>query len=308
MKKHYEIALTGINGANPLGFLAALGAFRASQKMRAAPTVYLSWHPSGGSWQPVLHTTAATTTETWLETLHTYLKAQANHPALTVANNPKMPQVIFRRYAQVAQQSWLDGSNESWAAFVAAFGSDGVVDEKNQTEDTAFRTMSGAGHQHFLLFMNELTRDTSAAHLKEALLGPWAYRDTQFSMRWDPEDDRRYSLRWQNPSTDPARNVRGANRLAIEALPLFPTMPAGTHLVTTGFIGRRSSDTFWTWPIWEQPISVDICRSLLAHADLARQEPKLSNLSSLGVAAVFRSQRITTGKFRNFTPAVATGI
>lgn len=307
MNTHHEIPLTGINGASPLGFLAALGAFRATQEMNAGSTVRLSWRPSGGSWQPVLHTSAFAAADDWIEALHPYLSAQADHPALTVANNPKMPRDVFRAYAEKALQSWFDGSNPVWASFAAAFASDGVVDEKQLTEDTAFRTMSGAGHQHFLLFMNELTRATSLAQIKESLLGPWSYRDTQFSMRWDPEDDRRYSLRWQNPSTDPARNVRGANRLAIEALPLFPTMPNGMHLATTGFTGRRSSDTFWTWPVWTVPISIDTCRSMLAHSELAQLKPKLSNLTPLGIAAIFRSQRITTGKFRNFTPAVAIG-
>jgi len=307
MKDHHEIPFIGINGANPLGFLAALGAFRATQEISTASTIYLSWRPSGGSWQPVLHTSTFGTTERWIDALHSYLSAQANHPALTIAYNPKMPPAAFRAYAQKAQQSWLADSNDTWASFAAAFGSDGVVDDRNLTEDTAFRTMSGAGHQHFLLFMNELARDTSSAQLQEAVLGPWRYRDTQFSMRWDPEDDRRYSLRWQNPSTDPARNVRGANRLAIEALPLFPTMPTTKQLATTGFIGRKSNDTFWTWPIWTHPITVDTCRSLFAHVELAKREPQLANLLPLGITAIFRSQRITIGKFRNFTPAQAIG-
>lgn len=306
MKNFQPIPLTGINGASPLGFLAALGAFRAAQEIHTTP-VRLSWAPSGGTWQPILHLPHETTPDSLIEKLDEYLRAQADSPAFTVAKNIKMPAATFRRYATAAIEHWFAGDNRAWAAFAAAFGSDGTTDDDGEIEDTAFRTMSGAGHQHFLQFMNELARTTTADQIKEALFGPWAYKDTQFSMRWDPEDDRRYSLRWSNPSTDPARNVRGANRLAIEALPFFPTMPSAPHLATTGFVGRKSSDTFWTWPIWEAPIAVDTCQSLLESPTLAYTALELSALIPTGVVAVFRSQRITTGKFRNFTPAIPVG-
>jgi hypothetical protein len=239
--------------------------------------------------------------------LDNYLRAQADSPAFTVAKNIKMRATDFRPYSVKAVKHWFTGNNPTWAAFVAAFGSDGVTDDKDEIDDTAFRTMSGAGHQHFLQFMNELARSTTAAQIKESLFGPWSYQDTQFSMRWDPEDDRRYSLRWGNPSSDPAKNVRGANRLAIEALPLFPTMPNATHLATTGFVGQKSNNTFWTWPIWDAPISIEVCRSLLASSELANPNLELANLAPTGVVAVFRSQRITIGKFRNFTPATHVG-
>lgn len=304
MSNSQKIALTGINGASPLGFLAALGAFRVAQQICPAP-VYLSWSPNGGAWQPILHAPIDTSKEALVEKLDEYLRAQADSPALTIAKNPKMPSSAFRAYAAKAVEQWFETESPTWIAFAAALGSDGVVDEKGEIEDTAFRTMSGAGHQHFLLFMNELARATTVAQIREALFGPWTYQDTQFSMRWDPEDDRRYSLRWSNPSTDPARNVRGANRLAIEALPLFPTMPTATSLATTGFVGRKSNDTFWTWPIWDKPISIHVCRSLLSHPELIN--PDLASLAPIGIVAAFRSQRITIGKFRNFTPAITVG-
>ena len=325
-----QIPLTGINGASPLGFLAALGAFQTAQQIinerkakaeaelqalgaiRTAQQIInvpirLSWSAAGGSWQPVLHVPHETTRESLVEGLDTYLRAQANSPAFTVAKNIKMPAKSFRSYAQSALKQWLSGENPAWAAFAAAFSSDGVADENGEVEDTAFRTMSGAGHQHFLQFMNELVRTTTAAQIKEALFGPWSYSDTQFSMRWDPEDDRRYSLRWSNPSTDPAKNVRGANRLALEGLPFFPTMPNTSRLDTTGFAGKNSSDTFFIWPIWITPVTIEVCQSLLAAPALVNPNTELAHLVHLGVIAVFRSQRVTIGKFRNFTPAVPVG-
>lgn len=116
-----------------------------------------------------------------------------------------------------------------------------------------------------------------------------------------PQDDRRYALRWHEPSGDPIRTVRGANRLAIEALPVFPTAPVGQELNTTGFTQRRGKGVFLTWPIWKPMIELDIVRSLLAHSELQSERPNRKKLSKMGIAEIYRSQRITQGKFRNFT-------
>lgn len=129
------------------------------------------------------------------------------------------------------------------------------------------------------------------------------------TLRWDPADDSRYALRWRDPSGDPARKKRGgmlgANRLAIEGLPLVTCAPVGSSLRTTGFTGSAARNTFWTWPIWTYPAGLDVCRSLLAHSALRDAAADADELRALGVAAAFRSQRITVGKFRNFAPSTA---
>lgn len=297
----HTITLTGLDGGNPLAFLAALGIFRTFSNTRPAQSVKLSWTNAGTSWNPVLHLHEQTTKENLLAELHEALRSMANHPALTFSNNLRIPHQQFRKLAEEA----LAADDSVAQEFVCAFGCDAIIDEKGDIEDTALRTMSGAGHQHFLKFMNELAKTTEVTHLEEALFGPWRYQDIGPSLRFDPLDDRRYALRWKNPSQDASTSVRGANRLAIEGIPLFPTLPVGSRLETTGFTGHKSNNTFWTWPIWEHPISLDPCRSLLSSATFAEPSSALSALRSRGIAAVFRSQRITIGKFRNFTPARA---
>ncbi len=292
-----DLTLTGLDGANPLGFLAALGAFRI---LNEASRARMFWRNVGGKWTPVL------STENWpsIISLARILRKRKDLPPLTMANNPQMPLAEFREAALAAREQWFAGLAHN-LELISALG-DSSVPDRNKPEinaDTAWRTMSGSGHQHFLKFMNEICRTTSLKQLREALIGPWRYTDTEYSMRWDPADDRRYALRWKNPSGDKATNVRGANRLAIEALPLFPVMPTTRTLETTGFRGSKSNDTYFTWPIWTTPISLDVCRSLLAHTELQRDRPDTSTLDLLEVLAVFRSQRITVGKFRNFSPA-----
>lgn len=126
-------------------------------------------------------------------------------------------------------------------------------------------------------------------------------------MRWDPADDVRYALRWRDSSGDPERKrtgtMWGANRLAMEGIPLMPSVPtAREQLATVGFAYSKGEGTTWTWPVWDAWCSVDTVRSLLTLKSLQRPELR-GEMSRLGVAEVFRCQRIRQGKYRNLTPA-----
>ena len=109
----------------------------------------------------------------------------------------------------------------------------------------------------------------------------------------------------RDPSKDAAGTEWGANRLAFEAIPLLMAAPVGRTLVTTGFRGTRGSDTFFTWPIWDIPVSLDTVRSILSLEELQEDAPNRGRLAAMGVREVFRSQRMNTGRYRNFSPARA---
>ncbi len=191
----HTLQLTGLDGANPLGFLAALGALRTATRLSSHP-VRMAWQPLKNSWYPVLQgeDDFFASQAALAAVFHDILK-KAN-PAFGIADNPQMPIADFKAKAEEARDKWLANIDTGYAAFIAAFGCESIHDKNNEgiNADTAFRTMSGAGHQHFLRFIHELVCNTSEAHLHEALFGPWRYNDTQFSMRWAPEDDRRYAL------------------------------------------------------------------------------------------------------------------
>jgi hypothetical protein len=300
-----ELTLPALQGSSLLGFLAALGAFRTLATLPETSDVRMRWVPGGGSYCPVLRLPSPAEPDSVVEKLHTALRELAGHYVITVDKDLKISRANFRNLSTKAAEDFLSHTNPTAASVVAAFGCDAVCNDEGTIEDTGFRTMSGAGHQHFLEFMNVLAKETTAGQLHEALFGPWRYRDSSPTMRWDAEDDRRYALRWDEPSKDPVRTVRGANLLAIAALPLFPVVPtSGTTVATTGFSGRGSRDTFIAWPIWTGWLSLDTVRSLLALKELQdRSGTSASTFESLGVAAIYRSQRITLGKYRNFTPA-----
>lgn len=317
----------GINGGNPLGFLAAVGMLRTLSIAWPEDSVSLSW-ADRGSWRPIICATRPLSPEAVSDCLAKELKKMIAHPVFAFANDLEVAPDVFREIALEAAAS-TSLRQRVWADFVAAFGCEAIVAEKNGKaviRDTDFRTMSGSGHQHFLAFLRNIVDRTDTAHIYKALFAAWRYDDPveNQTMRWDPVDDQRYALRWRNPSGDPSRKQRGtmlgANRLAIEALPLFPTVPKHVGLATTGFRGATSRDCVWTWPIWECEASLDVIQSLLSLPELqslqertpeysAAKSRKMNRirqrLKAMGIVAVFRSQRLTLGKFRNFTPAHA---
>jgi hypothetical protein len=308
----YELELSGLDGSNLVGFLAAIGTLRSVSLAAPKRRFSLKWSKAH-AWIAVLCSTEPLSQENVLNLLTDQLAKAEDSPHLKrLGDDLSVAPDIFRGFAADAATA-ARPHDRVWADFAAAFGCEALYDG-DKIQDTAFRTMRGAGHQHFLASMRAISASAKEQHLHKTLFEQWRYDDPveRLTLRWDPNDDVRYALRWRNPSGDPARkrrgNMIGANRLAIEGLPLFPTAPRGGRLCTTGFRGTKSNDAFVTWPIWECPLSVDVIRTLLAYAELQREEPNREVLTRIGVTEVFRSQRISVGKMRNFTPARSVGL
>ncbi|MBE7538087.1 MAG: hypothetical protein HS122_06720 [Opitutaceae bacterium] len=195
-------------------------------------------------------------------------------------------------------------------ATLSALCSSACQDDDGQAEDTAFRTVRGAGHQHFLGIMANQLSTLTPEHINKTLFAPWAYDDPTeaLSLRWDPLDDVRYALRWRDPSGDPLRKTQGgmigAGALAVAGLPLHPVHPRQSGLRTIGFSEIERAVT-WTWPLWHPPIDLSTARSVIALAENQKEKPDHSQLQPRGIFRLYRCERFTQGKFRNFTPAVA---
>lgn len=305
-----EHRLVGIDGGNPLAFLAALGTLRSLTSAWPDRRVRMSWSPTG-PWRPTLHLDHPASRAEIIGALDAQLKRMCGHPALSLGPDLTVSPETFRdQYARPAARIARDrdAPDRTWADFVAAFGCEATTTQGGLIQDTALRTMSGAGHQHFLQFMALIAERTGPEHIEKSLFRPWRYDDPveKQTLRWDPADDVRRALRWRDPSGDPQRRRRGgmlgANRLAIEALPLLPTIPIGGVLHTTGFTTRKGEGTSWTWPIWSGPLTLDVVRSALALAGLQRR-PGDPASHALGIVEVYRARRLTIGKFRAFAPA-----
>ena len=300
------LLLSGIDGSNPLGFLAAIGTLRVAAYASPSSNWHLQWQVRDGTWTPRLLGNEPLSEDDLIDLLIPPLKKAKDRQALNFAKNLNVSCERFREVTEGAKAAATPADRHE-ADFVAAFGCESVpISSKDPTiQDTALRTMSGAGHQHFVASMLDLVQVTEADHLHASLFRPWQYTDERPNLRWDPVDDRRYALRWKEPSGDPVRTMRGANRLAVEALPLFPTAPGERRLHTTGFSQRSGEGVLFTWPIWDVPLNVDVVRSALALTELQAPSPNRDRLSAMGIVEVFRSERITRDKYRNFTAATA---
>lgn len=302
----HELVLRGLDAANPLGFLAALGSLRVLTLAADDRPPQLAWQKQEGAWRPCLLVTPSLTEEQWSKSLSDACRQVKSDAVLALGDDLNVSPETYRAYSRAAADSAGRG-DLTHAGYAACFASELLTTESGAVQDTALRTMSGAGHQHFLKTMRNVIAETSVAHIHKALFSMWRYDDPvrNMTLRWDPEDDNRYALRWCDPSGDPQRQrsgaMWGANRLAIEGLPLMPVMPTARQLDTTGFRTGGSRATYWTWPIWETPVALDTVRSLVALKELQDEPPDRATLRARGVVEIFRSQRLTVGKFRNFT-------
>jgi hypothetical protein len=302
----------GLRANNLVAFMAALGTLRVSALVWPNLDPRLAWSDQGDCWSATLRLDDAVSQDEFLARLHDYLAAQSSAPALNITDDLTISSLDFHKTLDNARNK-ANASARTEIDFLAAFGSDAVENKvggkpSGNIADTALRTMSGAGHQHFLGTMRILIGDTTEQHLARALFTAWAYTDPMqnHSLRWDPNDDIRYALQWTEPSKDKDRRemgcVWGAYRLAVEALPLFTTAPQAGRLATTGFSDNRR-DVQVTWPIWDQFIDLDTAASLVALAKLKSSSLDRPELAKRGIQEIFRCRRITQGKFRNFTSA-----
>ncbi len=308
-----EFRFSGVAANNLLGFMAALGTLRTATLAWPESRARMYWNTTEGVWTPQLILAIEISHESLIAGLHLQLQKSRGLEAFALGDDLKLPVADYRDALVHAQKNALPQLRCN-IDFLAALGSDVVQSRLNgkptgQIADTAFRTMSGAGHQHFLGTIRTFITDTTETHLDKALFQAWLYDDPleKHSLRWDPIDDIRYALRWDNPSGDRERktggSMWGAYRLAIEALPLFPAQPVGDRLETTGFVKDKGKPLQLTWPVWNAAIGLYEVLSLLSSQALVAEVPDRSQLTARGVVDVFRCERITRDKYRNFTTA-----
>jgi hypothetical protein len=301
-----EVELSALDGSNLLAFMAALGTLRvlteAGRKQTPVAQVCMSWSDRSGKWAPTLHHSVLATPEKVADELGRLLCGEDRRvePALLIAEDLTLSPDEFRSHALRAA---TDASTHDrvTADFLAAFGCE-AREKRGQIDDTAMRTMSGAGHQHFLASMAKLCAVSTRDNLFDALFRSWRYEDDRPSMRWDPNDYRPYALRAFNPSGDPIRTVRGANRLAIEALPYFATVPTERGIATTAF-SRLERERFISWPVWITALELASAGAVMAYPEIVKEHPDSRHLAARGIGQVFRARRFTEGQHRNFSPS-----
>ena len=298
------LVLNGIDGGNPLGFLAALGTALVAGCF--CEGVRLHWCVDSGHWRPSLTGVDGDEARFIADLLDTLRSVSMR--AFEI--DDKLPFSVESLRTNLEEVRATVGPDDRRTAdFLAAFGSE-VGSDKDVFQDSRFRMVrSGdSAGQGLPAYARDIRNKTDAKALHSTLFSQWHYKDEGFSLRWDPVEDQRYALRWRDPSKSGTKDgpgtMIGANSLAIEALQWYPTALQGNRVATTGFHRNANGETWFTWPIWDRPISLDVIRSLVALPDLHVTNPPRAQLARRGIVEIYRSQRIQQNQYySNFTSA-----
>jgi hypothetical protein len=291
------LLLSGLKGHHPLGFLAACGLLRCCHQWEDFGSVRLAWgvEQSDGQFTAVIHSGTKLNITTFTQMLICRCKQQRQSSALSWSTKIDDREKFRRASLDLLQHSTCRETNDALATF-AALASDIVTTDKGVLRSTLLDLTSG--NQRLLTNFRVLAGEPKQKEgkvqpftedaVREALLGPWQYRDDDHSLGWDPQTQRLHALRHKVPEQDKTnRSVRAAVFLASQALPLFPCFAVGGQIRTTGF-HRDDGDDWFAWPIWRDAISLDTLRSLIAH-------PFDNDLRSRGVEVMYRCCRVKTG-------------
>jgi hypothetical protein len=305
-----ELELTGLDGANPLAFLAAVGTLRTLTQAWPGRTVKMAWRLVG-KWMPFLQVGGdAVAQDEALTVLHEQLNDKHSEPQFTLqppAPEPesslkKLSQGRYREFSKLAVQR---PETPEWFDFAATWGCEFTPPRAKENLATPTNFDFTAGNQKFLEMVRDTIQETTRDHLHQCLFETWRYLDEELSLRWDLLDEtRRYALLAIDPASpkNPIKTMRGANRLAVEALPLFPVIPASSGVQTTGF-AQIDQQATWTWPLWSPSLDVNVIRSVLAQAELYVPQPDRNKLKAQGVEEVYRSRVVMpAGYYRCFAP------
>lgn len=266
-----ELVLSGFDGTNPLGYLAALGTLRVLSEHGA--DVKLGWRLLD-AWRPFLQLRGADRDEV-LDLLDRDADSWRNGaPELELAYEKttksgtrsiyelKPPPSKFQEFASSARAAALSGSRR-WADHAAAYAAaheQRGVDNSGNTKPTALHF--AAGNQLFLDAVRKLVAEIHRGDLEEAVFGPWTYARTLPNLGWDVlAGERDYALRATDPSNDKKVGVPGADWLGFRGMAFFPVVLRAGAAATTGFEGGGKRYTFH-WALWDRPISANVARTV----------------------------------------------
>lgn len=297
-----RVELVGVDGSNPLGFLAALGLLRVVSVAKLAFVADGSFSalldglensPSALAALVAADAERAAGSQSWRLT---YAKAEKR--GTKEVADLKAPPEDFRKFLARCLECWMNGDDEA-VAYAAAFGTDVAVDGNGNTKPTAFHFT--AANQQFLGAVEGIRASLTQEWIETSLFSGHGERPGS-NLRWDPDAERNWALMASNPIDDGTRVNAPLEWLAFRGLPLLPSFPRGTRIITTAVLGRGDEMTF-TWPLWSVSASLETVRSAL-QIDWTRS---LRERAARGVFAVCTSAiRRTSQGFGNFSPATVT--
>jgi len=293
--------LLGLEGTNPLGFLAALGVQVAFANDDEQTRLW---------WSDDVVPHAVVDEEFTVdriagrasEAFAYWNKSPAMNPRRTDGSKmPKgdelklVPEDIRTYLGQAARCDWSGG-------LATALVAEGSLDNQRAAKPSDFYFM--AGQQKFLDTAGKILNAVTRKDIESGLEGPWRYESEVPSLGWDVTDDRVYALRASNPSPEKKLTNPGPEALALLGLSLHPVFAGRGRTDTQGCSGSWKSG-WYSWPLWRTPASPRAVKSLLAHA---YDHPAASNRDrwyrAWGVSTILRSpiRRTDQGGYGTFGP------
>ena len=260
--------LRGLEGTNPLGFLAALGVQVLFDFEECQPKLW---------WSDDVIPHAIVNPEFDIDRIVTqamqefprWLESPALNPRIDkkADNDAKFKPDDLKQYLSNAQAS--HPGNRLASALVAQ----GSYDNNGNAKPSDLYL--SAGRVAFLRDARKILQNVTNKHLEGALQGPWIYDSDLPSLRWDIIDDPNYALAAVKPGVNKL-TCPGPEALALLGFSIFPVFGSPGRTLTQGCSGSWKNGLF-AWPLWTTPAERGAIKSLLAH--VSNTEPVFKNRS-----------------------------
>lgn len=264
------VVLSGLEGTNPLGYLAALGVMEVLA--RAKVDARLGWV---GSLVP----TAAVTGVSHVDELIRHLDADRERwqgsvalagPADHPLDDAKPPRGVDTAWATEVVATLGDG--RAHADLFAGLVAEGAVD-LNGSSGKPTHLHFTAGQQRFLVMARELCDQVDAERLREAVMGPWRSDSVLPSLSWDVAGGRPYAMRATDPAGAKRTSVPGADWLGLLGLATLPVRAVSSPFQERISLETTACDPGWKvsafrWPLWSDPLPHAVIRSVVADPTL----------------------------------------
>jgi hypothetical protein len=327
----HRVAVTGLDGSTPLGFLAALGLLRILDELKqGSEPPRLSWRVEG-RWVPMVHGVDSNTSvmsavsadvASWGQSaVLRFRYVKVGKKTLPFAGLTP-PVAVLRGWLTERLEQGDYGAIEYACALMTETATQPLEDDASAPAETLERfgirldaqaTLDRACMQspfdfssrnmQFLDQIDTIRRRIveNPAWVDQALTSGDAVEDDVRSMGWDTSakaPGAQYPIRRN-------RRYPVAEWLAFRGLALLPIFGVRDKVHATGCHGQRLAGKF-VWPVWVPPATLVTVRSLMACPDLERE--KVAKLRALGVAQVFRAGLTKLGKYDAiFSPTEPVG-
>ena len=293
--------LTGLQGNNPLGFLAALGVQVLFEHEHVQPRLW--WTNDVIPHALVDKFDINQITKQAKNIFKVWRDSTALNPGFgnKADNTAKFTKDELRLY--------LDNnrSDEPGARFAGALVAEGSYDLTTGNTAKPSDLYFASARNEFLADARRVLEKVEERDVKAGLLGPWMYDSGLPSFRWDVGDDPQYALAAEKPggNQNKKKTNPGPEALALLGLSMFPVYGKPERTLTQGCSGHWGRGGAFTWPLWTRPAGQPAVKSLLAHVSYADQpDGRRRWYQAWGVSRVMRSsiKRSDPGGYGNVGP------